>query len=223
MLPPAAPAREFIVDGGAGLYCAPRSNLCNVELQTLEATTSIALQAANGMVDANQVVQVYVQELELRLWALILDSTPCLLSMGRFCRQHGFAFTQEGANPPALYKDDIRVYSQLTFDVPYITAVSDTQLHDSADVSDEMFPVPDQSEPSNDNLLNCDNSEQDYTPCDTTPHSKRKWEATPRNEKPSADHYLTHFPKNLTAKFAMDAKCNANLSGNAASIMLQTT
>ena len=134
-----------------------------------------------------------------------------------------------------MYTDDIRVYCQSTFDVPYITAVSDTQLHDSADVLDEMFPVPDQdiepttrrirpvSEPSNDNLHDRYNSEQEDTPCETTPHSKRKRGATPRNEKPSADHYLTHFPKHPTAKFAKDAKSNANLEENAASIMLQTT
>ena len=183
---PAAPAREFIVDSGAGFHCVQRSNLSNVELQTLKNTTSIALQTANGMVNANQVVQVYIQELRLKLWALILDNTPCLLSMGRLCRQHGFTFTQEDANPPVLYKGDIRVYCQSTFDVPYITAGSDTQLHDSADVLDEMFPVPDQdsepttrrvrpvSEPSDDNLLNGDSSEQEDTLCDTTPHSKRK-------------------------------------------------
>ena len=64
--------------------------------------------------------------------------------MDRLCRQQGFTFTQEGANPPVLYKDDIRVYCQSTFDVPYITAVGDTQLHKSADVLDEMFPVPEQ-------------------------------------------------------------------------------
>ena len=52
-------------------------------------------------------------------------------------------------------------------DVPYITAVSDLHLRDSADVLDEFFPVADQdselttrqtrpvSDPSNDNLLDC--------------------------------------------------------------------
>ena len=73
-------------------------------MQTLKTTTSIALQTANGVVTANQVVQVYVQELKLKLWALILDNTPCLLSMGRLCRLHGFTLTQKGANPPVLHK-----------------------------------------------------------------------------------------------------------------------
>ena len=109
---PAAPAREFIVDSGACLLCVQRSNLSNAELQTLKTTQSIVLQTANGMVDANQVVQIYVHELKFKLWALILDNTPCLLSMGRLCRQQGFTLTQDGDNPPVLYKDDVRVYCQ---------------------------------------------------------------------------------------------------------------
>ena len=74
---------------------------------------------------------------------------------------------------------------------------------------------------SNDHLSE---TEQEDTPREITSHSKRKREATPRDEKPSADHYLTHFPKILlTAKYATDAKFHANPAENAASIMLQTT
>jgi hypothetical protein len=81
----------------------------------------VKLQTANGIVTATHQAKVKIMELDLTLWAIILADSPCLISMGKLCRECGFTFKQEGANTPVLQKGRLKVECQTVYDVPFIT------------------------------------------------------------------------------------------------------
>ena len=113
--------REYLVDSGAALHIISQHALTKEELRTKrKLRTEVVLQTANGMAAASHEAKVYIVELDLYLWALILKDSPCLISMGKLCREHGFTFTQVGANPPFLQKGRLKVECQTHFDVPLI-------------------------------------------------------------------------------------------------------
>ena len=80
----------------------------------------MVFQTANGKTTSTHEVKVYIVELDLYLWASILTNSPCLISMGKLCREHGFTFTQVGASTPFLQKGRLKVECQTHFDVPLI-------------------------------------------------------------------------------------------------------
>ena len=69
---------------------------------------------------------MYVRELGIHVWAMVIDDSPCLLSMSRLYWLDGFSYIQKGAEPPYLVKEDVKVVCQIVFDVPYLTPATDT-------------------------------------------------------------------------------------------------
>ena len=59
-------------------------------------------------------------ELDLTLWAISLEDLPCLVSMGKLCRECGYTCTQEGALTQVLTKGQLKVPCQTVYDMPYI-------------------------------------------------------------------------------------------------------
>ena len=113
--------REYLVDSGAALHIISKHALTKEELRTVrKLREQVMLQTANGMIIASHEAKVHVVELDLSLWAIILKDSPCLISMGKLCREHGFTFMQVGANPPFLQKGRLKVECQTHFDVPLI-------------------------------------------------------------------------------------------------------
>ena len=102
--------REYLVDSGAALHIICNYALNKEELRTVrKLKEQVMLQTANGMIIASHEAKVHVVELDLSLWAIILKDAPCLISMGKLCREHGFTFMQVGANPPFLQKGRLKV------------------------------------------------------------------------------------------------------------------
>jgi hypothetical protein len=114
--------REYLVDSGAAFHIVNKSLLTNEELRTVRKLDSaVKLQTANGIIAATHQAKVKVMELDLTLWAIILKDSPCLISMGKLCRECGYTLTHEGAKTPVLTKGQLKVPCQTVYDVPYIT------------------------------------------------------------------------------------------------------
>ena len=94
----------------AALHIISQHALTKEELRTKrKLKTEVVFQTANGMTAATHEAKVYIVELDSYLWASILKNSLCLISMGKLCREHGFTFTQIGANTPFLQKGRLKV------------------------------------------------------------------------------------------------------------------
>ena len=117
--------REYLVDSGAAFHIICKHLLTKEELRTVRKLDEEAmLQTANGIIIASHQAKVHVVELDLSLWAIILKDSPCLISMGKLCREHGFTFMQIGANAPFLQEGRLKVECQTHHDVPLINPLT---------------------------------------------------------------------------------------------------
>ena len=118
---------SILVDSGAAFHIINKSLLTKEELRTVRKLDySVRLQTAHGTITATHQAKVKVMELDLTLWAIILKDSPCLISMGKLCRECGFTFKQIGANTPVLQKGRLIVECQTVYDVLFITPSPNT-------------------------------------------------------------------------------------------------
>ena len=81
--------REYLVDTGASFHCIGESALTDKERDTIrEINRPVMLQTAKGITTADQVVDVYVRQLEIFVEALVLGESPPLLSVGQLIKEH---------------------------------------------------------------------------------------------------------------------------------------
>ena len=113
--------REYLVDSGAAFHIINKSLLTNEELRTVRKLDhSVKLQTANGTITATHQAKVS-HGTRSNIVAIILKDSPCLISMGKLCRECGFASKQIGANTPVLQKGRLIVECQTVYDVRFIT------------------------------------------------------------------------------------------------------
>ena len=131
--------REYMVHSGAAFHIIKRTLLTKEELRTVRKLDyTVRLQTANGAITSSHQAKVHVMELDLTLWAIILKHSPCLISMGKLCRENGFAFKQIGANTPVLQKGRLKVECQTVHDIPFINPSHRTVMF-GGDPEDDLF------------------------------------------------------------------------------------
>ena len=85
-----------------------RKSLSKEEKASLKQISNpLQLQTANGIVLAEWEVQIEIIPLKVKLWALVLDNTPSVLSLGWLCEDEKFGFSQQPWITPYLYKADM--------------------------------------------------------------------------------------------------------------------
>ena len=85
--------REFVVDSGASMHVISKKDLSDAEMDTLTKSCSPTIVInANGEVQTNEEVTVYVKELDIFLTMKILDNTPAVLSLGKLCDENGYSY-----------------------------------------------------------------------------------------------------------------------------------
>ena len=60
------------------------------------------VMTANGEVQTNEEVQVYVRDLDLFVPVQLLDNTPAVLSLGKLCSEHGNLYEWKNCQNPQL-------------------------------------------------------------------------------------------------------------------------
>ena len=80
----------------------------------------IPITTANGEVKVHAQVRVYVKELEIYVWAYVLDCDVAVLSLGMLCDEEGFTYQWVPNLPPTLVRDDFSVTCYPSNNVPII-------------------------------------------------------------------------------------------------------
>ena len=95
--------REFVEVSGALMHMLSRKDLNSAELETVRVSKSpTTVVAANGEVQTNEEATVYVKEFVLLVTVKLLEDTPAVLSLGKFCEDHGLP---EGPKLRRLHED----------------------------------------------------------------------------------------------------------------------
>ena len=80
----------------------------------------IPITTANGEVKVHAQVRVYVKELEIYVWAYVLDCDVAVLSLGMLCDEEGFTYQWIPNLPPTFVKDDFTVTCYPSNNVPIV-------------------------------------------------------------------------------------------------------
>ena len=75
---------------------------------TKSCSPTIAI-TANGEVQTHEEATVYVKELDIFLTMKVLENTPAVLSLGKFCDENGYSYEWINGQKPHLIKDGIRI------------------------------------------------------------------------------------------------------------------
>ena len=81
----------------------------------------LLLSTANGLVWATWETCIYIHELEIEVWVILLEITPAVLSLGKLITQNGFNYTWNHGEVPTLQKGNLKVHCYPPNDVPFIT------------------------------------------------------------------------------------------------------
>ena len=126
-LPAHAPARNrtWIVDSGSCNHLAGRTSLSQSEQATVrKAARPHKLRTANGVINVDETLPI-TTDATGNVEVLLLENSPAVLSLGRLCMEHGFAFEWKPGMRPTLTTASGDV-TQLEVDrfVPSISAVA---------------------------------------------------------------------------------------------------
>jgi len=134
--------RYFIVDSGASYNLINRSDITEEESYSLrKVTPGIEFWTANGIVTADFVVEIWVNDLQSHFTAYVLDDTPNALSMTILCDDYGFDYIQKSGELAYVQKGKLKVTCARFGGTPIIatgTAVGKTKTPDITDTEKDQ-------------------------------------------------------------------------------------
>ena len=102
--------REFVVDSGASMQMISKKDWSDAEMDTLTKSCSPTIViTANGEVQTHEEATVYVNELDISLTMKVLENTPAVLSLGKFCVGNGCSDEWVNGQKPHLIESGIRL------------------------------------------------------------------------------------------------------------------
>ena len=133
--------REFVVDSRASIHMIIKKDLSDAELETVTTSRSpTTVTTANGEVQTNEEATVYVKELDIFLTIKVLENTPAVLSLGKFCDEHGYSYEWINGQKPHLIKNGIRIQCDTENFVPIVVPGLSTSSSSSLPSSTSMTP-----------------------------------------------------------------------------------
>ena len=100
---------------------------------------------ANAEVQTNEAAQVYVHDFALFVTVQILDDTPAVLSLGKFCDEHGYTYEWVSGKQPRLTKQGKKNLCKTQNFVPMVvlglsSSSSASPSRPALERSDELAP-----------------------------------------------------------------------------------
>ena len=139
--------REFVVDSGASMHMISKKDLSSAEMDTLTKSCSPTIViTATGEVQTHEEATVYVKELDIFLTMKVLDNTPAVISLGKFCDANGYSYEWINGQKPHLIKNGIRIICKTENFVPIV--VPGLSISSSASSSTLRTPVKHESHSS---------------------------------------------------------------------------
>ena len=103
------------------MHMISTKDLSKSEMDTLTKSCSPTIViTANGEVQTHEEATVYVKELDLFLTLKVLENTPAVLSLGKFCHENGFSYEWINGQKPHLIKNGIRIICNTENFVPIV-------------------------------------------------------------------------------------------------------
>ena len=78
------------------------------------------VKTVNGEVQTHEEATVYVKELDIFLTLKVLENTPAVLALGKFCDENGYSYEWIIGQIPHLIKDGIRIICNTENFVPTV-------------------------------------------------------------------------------------------------------
>ena len=100
-----------------------KKDLNSAELETVTTSRSpTTVTTANGEVQTHEeaTATIHVKELEIFLTTKVLEDTPAVLSLGKLCDEHGYAYEWINGQKPHLIKNGIRIQCNTENFVPIV-------------------------------------------------------------------------------------------------------
>ena len=103
--------KAIAVDSEASMHMMRKKNLNSAELHTVKVSeNSTTIVTVNGEVQTNEEATVYVKELDLFVTAKLLEDTPAVLSLGKFCADHGNSYVWFSGQISQLIEKGRRIF-----------------------------------------------------------------------------------------------------------------
>ena len=103
------------------MHMISKKDLNSAELETVTTSRSpTTVITANGEVQTNEEATVYVKELDIFLTMKVLEDTPAVLSLGKFCDEHGYSYEWIKGQKPTFLKTGIRIQCNTENFVPIV-------------------------------------------------------------------------------------------------------
>ena len=88
-------------------------------IRTADATRNI--QTANGVIEVRKEANVFVEDLNIWIWAMLVVDSPAVISLGVLCQEHGFSYVWESGQQPRLIKGPKVIHCETDNFVPVVT------------------------------------------------------------------------------------------------------
>ena len=126
---------------------------------------------ANGEVQTHEEEIVYVKELDIFLTMKVLENTPAVLSLGKFCDENGYSNEWINGQKPHLIQDGIRILCNTQNFVPIVVpGLSSSSSGSSSALRTPMKQESHSSSPSSPTVSEIQiRDREDATVSDTSP------------------------------------------------------
>ena len=95
---------------------------------------------ANGEVQTHEEATVYVKELNIFLTMKVLENTPAVLSLEKFCDENGYSYEWINGQKPPLIKNGMRIQCNTENFVPIVVPGLSSSASSSSHPSTSMTP-----------------------------------------------------------------------------------
>ena len=203
--------RRWIVDSGSCHDLVGQNNLMVKEAQSVTAINEPALLwTANGLITVDQEVSLPISRIGKKVYALVMNDSPNVLSLGRRIMEDGYSFEwKNGSYPRLVTPKGVAIDVEVQNFVPVLPAPDiredDSEGEPAQDLSDSS-----EGQPAPPPIVKKEQFVKEETINPEQGVKKEKWEVLPKKAKgakadtsdvPPPDHFLTHFPK--------DSRCDS--------------
>ena len=141
--------REFAVDSAANMQMVSKRDLHSAELVTIRTSRSpTTVMTTKGEVQTREEATVFVKELDLFMTNMLLEETPAVLSVGKFCEDHWCTYHWTSSQKPHLTKNGKKIDCNVSNCVPFVvpglsssSSTAPTPTSSSSSSQDSVFDV----------------------------------------------------------------------------------
>ena len=154
--------RAIIVDSGASQHMIGEKELHDSERATIRSVKDpFLIQTAHGIVPCDKEARIYVHDLNVWVWAGLLEDSPAVLSMGLLCKSMGFAFTwEEGAEYGFLTKGNKTIRCKTVCNVPTVSIATESESQEAEDSEEDEDESSDEGSSSESSPPKLESSEE---------------------------------------------------------------